>query len=413
MAHDSPDVLHVFAKRYRASLAGRTGSQANDFILDFRELLKGAHAEDSDTRVQAERRLRDAVERSNGKLSLDVHPRDPQMIYRVRLAREGGEPWLFAYLNAVSPTEERSALASCIASHAQANVPEAWRERWVLWMATLANAAQCGGAIQPLERDNLPLTNELLDLVAKLLAWPEKSLIRFASCVLCGDSKRLEQLQGRLESALQQLSLGALATFEDLGLTENPRTVRLCGPLKLVFPEGVLDLGLLKGAVALSGDDVRRASAIECPAVRVLTVENETTFTELVKRAGDTLLIQTSYPGRAVRALFSRLPVSLECWHFGDTDPAGFDILRDLRVSTGRMIQPLHMRFRPHVGSEELDTTQRQLIERLLDDTLMQDCHEELRTLLAAGSLGCHEQETLGLPTIPGWPFYQDPKEGG
>lgn len=407
MAHDPPDVLLVFARRYRSSLAGKTGSHANDFTLDYRELLKAAHAGDGEALVEAERRLREIADRSGGKLSLDVHRRDPRVIHRVRLAREGGEAWLFSSLNEVSPTEGRIAMASAIASHAQAKVPEEWRERWAQWIATHVEAARCGGPVQPLERDDLPLTHELLTLLERLLAWPEKSLIRFASCVLCGDSKRLQFLQGRLESALKQLSCGALTTLEDLGLTENPRTVRLCGPLTLVFPEGAVDLGLLKGTTAISEEDLRRATAIECHAARVLTVENETTFTELVKRAGDTLLIQTSYPGRAVLALFSRLPVSMECWHFGDTDPSGFDILRDLRAGTGRVIQPLHMRYRPHAASGKLDTPRRQVVERLLQDDLMRDCHAELNAMLAADALGRFEQETLGLPTLPAWPFYE------
>jgi hypothetical protein len=33
----------------------------------------------------------------------------------------------------------------------------------------------------------------------------------------------------------------------------------------------------------------------------------------------------------------------LEFWHFGDSDDAGFDILRVLRENSGREIHPLHM----------------------------------------------------------------------
>jgi hypothetical protein len=37
------------------------------------------------------------------------------------------------------------------------------------------------------------------------------------------------------------------------------------------------------------------------------------------------------------------LPAALECHHFGDSDEAGFEILRDLRDRSGRDLQPLHM----------------------------------------------------------------------
>jgi hypothetical protein len=407
MAREHPDVLRVFAERYRASHAGRTGANANDFTDDYRELLKAAQATDGDALVEAERRLRDAAQRSAGKLSLDRHPRDERLIHRVRLAREGGEAWLFALLGETSPTDQRAALAVCVQSHLDDQLPDVWRERWQQWLRSLADAAQHGSSVQPLERGDLPLSSELLTVLPRLLAWQEKSLLRFASCVVCGNSKRLEQLQSRIESALQQLSEGTLTTLEDLGITEKPRAVRLCGPLKLVLPEGTLDLGLLKGAVAISEDDLRRTLSVECSAARVLTIENDTTFMELVKLAGDTLLIQSSYPSRAVLALFERLP-EIECWHFGDSDPAGFDILRDLRARTRRAIRPLHMRYRPRSGTEVLSKAQLQLIERLLADCTIPDCREALLEMSEAGDVGQFEQEMLGPPTISGWPFYED-----
>lgn len=36
----------------------------------------------------------------------------------------------------------------------------------------------------------------LLSFLPKLLAWEGDSLVRFASCVLCGDSKLLESIGG-------------------------------------------------------------------------------------------------------------------------------------------------------------------------------------------------------------------------
>jgi DNA polymerase III delta prime subunit len=41
--------------------------------------------------------------------------------------------------------------------------------------------------------------------------------------------------------------------------------------------------------------------------------------------------------------LLTRLPAGLEFWHFGDSDDAGFDILRVLQEKSGREFQPLHM----------------------------------------------------------------------
>ena len=406
MARERPSVLAAFATRYRQSQAGRTGGSAKDFIMDYRELLRAAHAEDGEAHELAVMHLHDASRRSQGLLVLETHPRDDRLIHLVRLARAGGEAWLFAYLEEPSPAQERASLAAVFIAEADNAVPDAWKGRWETWCARLAQQASEGGAILPFTRDDLDANRELLSLCARLLHWRGESLMRFASCTLCGDSKRLEQLRAKLETCLRQLSEGGIHSLEDLGLMEKPRQVLLRGPLRLELPDGVLDLGPLHGPFTLSETDIRLATVVHCDAAHVLTVENETTFYELAKLGKDTLLIQTSYPGRAVLALMARLPVAIPLWHFGDTDPSGFDILRDLRERTGRAIRPLHMRFRPRSGSEALSCANAQLLERLVANPSMTDCHPELNAMHLAGSLGYFEQEMLGPPSLNVWPFY-------
>jgi hypothetical protein len=118
-------------------------------------------------------------------------------------------------------------------------------------------------------------------------------------------------------------------------------------------------------------EDIQRADEVATIARRCLTVENETSFEELAKLRSGELLVQTSYPGSGTLALVHRLPVTMEFWHFGDSDEAGFDILRVLRDKSGRDIESLHM-------------------ER--------------------GRIP-FEQESLGRPTKPTWPFYERPRQ--
>ncbi|GDY23584.1 hypothetical protein LBMAG56_49310 [Verrucomicrobiota bacterium] len=127
------------------------------------------------------------------------------------------------------------------------------------------------------------------------------------------------------------------------------------GPLRLKLDGEWLDLGRLHGAFRLSQSDIDRAEAIDTTAVRCLTVENETSFHELAKLRSGVLLIQTSFPGSATVALLKRLPATLEFHHFGDSDEAGFEILRDLRERSERNFQALHMeRGRPNFEQESL-----------------------------------------------------------
>lgn len=402
-------MLRTFAARYCDSQAGRTGVSSGDFTLDYLELIKAAGIEKSaDGRRLAEDRLRVAGHLSQGLLSLDTHPRDEKLILRVRLARQGGEAWLFAHLREASPTEERRRLAALFESFIDTDVTEAWQEPWKAWCGRLAAQALEGGGVQPFERDDLPVCRELMTTTARVLNWRQgESLLRFASCLICGSSKRLEQLEKKLEKTLAQATDGAVQSLKDVGLLEKPRRVLLHGPLRLELPGGTLDLGLLSGPVTPSETDIHLASAVHTAALRVLTVENEATFWELAKTNHDTLLVQTSFPGRAVVALLRSLPADTAMHHFGDTDPAGFDILRDLRERTGRTIAPLHMAFRPRPGADALDAAERRTARQLLASPLMADCHEVLQAMLDSGTKGDFEQETLGVPDLSEWPFYR------
>jgi DNA topoisomerase VI subunit A len=142
---------------------------------------------------------------------------------------------------------------------------------------------------------------------------------------------------------LENITNGAIRSLDDLGIIPNPRFVLVHGPLRLLLDGEWLELGRLQGSFRLAEHDIERAEQITTTATRCLTVENETSFHELAKLQSGELLIQTSYPGSGTLTFMRRLPRTLEFWHFGDSDDAGFDILRTLRENSGREIHPLHM----------------------------------------------------------------------
>jgi hypothetical protein len=393
MAHEPPDILKAFATRYRESQVGRTGVSASHFTLDYHKLLKAADATSAEARLLAEEHLRRAAGQSQGHLVLETHPRDEKLILLVRLKHDSGEEWLFKLLGEASPTQERTVLALLFESFHGSSLPDPW-------LMNLSRQSLIGGSIEPFKRDDLEGNRELLTVLSRVLEWKGESLIRFASCVICRDSKRLEKLQSSLETALRQING---QTLEELGLLEKPRQVLLHGPLRL---DG-LDLALLRGAVTISETDIHQAQSVACSATRILTIENETSFLELVKlNRGDNLLIQTSHPNRALVSLLARLAADLPSFHFGDTDPAGFDILRSLREKTGRPFHPLHMRFRCCEDAPALSVEDGKVLARLFNYACLADCHTELRAMIAAGNKGDFEQESLGRPDLAGWPFY-------
>jgi len=390
-----PPVLIALAEAFRESAAGRGGG-TRDFTIDFEKLLRRSGLADGDAREQAERDLAEAVGASGGSLGIDRHARSglPQ---RVRLMSGRGETWLFDRIGDLPPAAAREAVAGAFREAADLPVPEVEREAWRKWLHELAEAAMEGGSVVPFSRDDAGGNREILGILAGILAWPHESLIRYASSRLCGDSKALQRLRPRLEAALQGLRGRAGGGLDDFGIREVPRSVLLHGPLRLRFGGAVTDLGLLSGPVRISGDDISR-SIPETDSAHLLTVENESVFLELTRRNPGVLIIHTSFPGAATRMLLDKLPAWLECHHFGDTDPAGFDILRDLREKTGRAFQPFMMRPRP--GGVPLDAADLRTLDRLLGHPLMGDLHGLLAAIRAGGTKGAFEQEGVDLGDV-------------
>lgn len=121
----------------------------------------------------------------------------------------------------------------------------------------------------------------------------------------------------------------------------------LRGPLRLELDGRWLDLGLLEGVARIAASDLERATRLDTGATRCISIENETTLHELAKLDRSDLLIGTSFLGRGTRRLLERLPPAMEFWHFGDSDPAGFAVLADLRERAERPVKALHMTWRP------------------------------------------------------------------
>lgn len=251
--------------------------------------------------------------------------------------------------------------------------------------------------------------DELLRLLFQLTSreWSDGTLVRDASMQLGHGSKHLESQQSFIERGLAQL-FGRETPLEALGIQASNSVLHYCGPLALHLPDHrkILDLRFQS---TLSAPELEKAVSISTTAKRLLTVENhKTTFLQLALAddARSTLIVASSFPTQAVRLLLQKLPPDLPHYHFGDTDPTGWDILRKLREVSGREVQPFQMRWRTDEKFRLLTQRDRQVIDRLLSHLLMQDCHTHLQAMLDAGQRGDYEQESLRAPLLRTWPFF-------
>lgn len=400
-------VLETLATRYRASLAGRTDSATRDLLFPFNELLKTAGCLHGPERHEAVRALEE-LEAQN-VLLLERHRSDRSEILSVRLPLAQA-PALFHRLGVASPESQRESLANIFRTAREAAVPPGFQPQWEAFCNELAEAALSGASVRPFDRSKPAQTAQILRALPLLLAWEGESLLRFVSALLFRDSKFLEGVLARVEACLARLKGDPSAALSDFGIIRNEKSFLLHGPVSLRFDAGALQVGLLRNPVRIGATDIRRAN-LETAANRCLTVENAAMLHELAKLGGGTLLASSGSEGgfanSATIAFLRSLPAHVELWHFGDSDPKGFDILRDLRERSGRGIRSLHMLFRPLDGiCPALDAEDLRTIDRLLSSEHMTSAEKaELAGMRTAGHKGAFEQESLGRPA-PEWPFY-------
>ena len=68
------------------------------------------------------------------------------------------------------------------------------------------------------------------------------------------------------------------------------------------------------------------------------------------------------------------------------------------------------MNYRAGNHQQCLSLFDKNLLPKLLENPQLVDFHEEIRPMLDHQSKGDFEQETLGPPTIMGWPFFSHEK---
>ena len=399
-------MLSALAHAYERSRAGRTGKAARFCRIPFPDVTRGADCTDGEALELSRVALYELADTGIVRLRHPRRDRATILAVEVDPAREED---LFAILDRESPSERREQLAAVFSSAETWEAPPRWETNWKTMCLRFAQAAQTGGALAPFSRVDAKYTAELLRVTFELLHWTRESLIRFASCQLFGNSKELEQCRSSLETILSIVTEGEIHDLAQLGILENPRSCTVAGPMVIQFRDGSVDLQALRGPITLSLADVRKAVRIEMPVTRFCTIENPTTFHELSKlRSGTLFACSDGYAKPALREFIARLDPTIEMYHFGDSDPAGFDILRHLRAETARKIDSIHMKFRVGTTAEPLSPGDVILAQRLLTSAeLREEEKAVVQKMLDTGDKGDFEQERLGIPHFERWPFYE------
>ncbi len=390
-------------KDWMANRKRRVTEAVQPFRRDWDQLLEDAGITSAEDQQAA---LREA--QRTPQLRLVPRKRNPRFIDKIILPLES-EAWLHQQFGSQPGSAvQQQALDVVRAWSAKTHplIPEAWSAL----CQRLEAAFTIPRVLEPFRWLEPTRVDELLSLLFQITSreWPTGTLIRDASSHLCGNSKHLESQQSFLERALEAL-FGRETPLEALGIQTSHSTLHYCGQIVLHFADHTKPLDL-RYESTLSIAELEQTTHITTTAQRLLTVENrKTTFLQLVHADAQrsTLIVATSFPTQSVKLLMEKLPADLPHHHFGDTDPSGWDILRRLREIARASVQPIHMHWRPSSHATPLTQRDHQILDRLLADPRMTDCHAELQAMQNSGTKGDFEQESLGPPDLTAWPFYR------
>jgi hypothetical protein len=230
--------------------------------------------------------------------------------------------------------------------------------------------------------------------------------IRIVSQRIFLDSKHLERrVVKRLLSLAKQASGEQRDTDEEwldlLGLSRNPQTVWLKGPLICSVGSDKISTAVFPGGIGLSSQTIDCMTDLVCPAIRLLTIENLTSYHQWIGRHGgendDELVIYTGgFPNRTLQKFLSKLSTAFEgtattlkMRHWGDIDLGGIKIYKFLQANFLPELRPFRMdtaillQNESHAAAISSDYAEQ--IRQALAEEQYADWHELLQFMLDRG----------------------------
>lgn len=177
---------------------------------------------------------------------------------------------------------------------------------------------------------------------------PQEMYYRNFSVKQFGDSKRFEQLQGKISSLL--FKYGEFSekesVFDELGLVKTPSYIHIKGNATIYWQDGKwLDVGGLDGGIGISTADVKKIASVKVQDEKIVTIENLTSILSF-SEPNVCAVYLGGFCNHLRREFLMKVYESesaKEYFHYGDIDAGGFYIFEHLRTTTGIPFAPLMM----------------------------------------------------------------------
>ncbi|MEW6275466.1 MAG: Wadjet anti-phage system protein JetD domain-containing protein [Bacillota bacterium] len=249
-------------------------------------------------------------------------------------------------------TDKMSALRDILAP--LSGHPWGWVRKW--W--TEVEGALSRRRIAGLDLEDPEGYRDLVKILLALPEAPEGAPKRVLSQNVLHDSKRFEQaVEKRLLGILKKYGEDEFDTDEEyldsIGIVDYPKMILICGTVHFTLDEKVVNTGVFPGGVGLSADTVEKMKIKETGVRKVLTVENLTSYSNLVQssRAApftggpegsqfDLVIYTGGFPHRTLQKFLRKLANSFsnrqslsipEAYHWGDLDYGGIRIFEYIK----------------------------------------------------------------------------------
>lgn len=133
--------------------------------------------------------------------------------------------------------------------------------------------------------------------------------------------------------------------LEEFHVLSNPSYIYFKGNVEISYTDGSTVTARPNNPIAISSEVTDLISHVRLNCHRVITVENLASYNR-IRNEGDVFIFLSGYHNRAKQHFLKKLwqdNNSVKWYHFGDIDPDGYYILKNLIAGTGISFEPVYM----------------------------------------------------------------------
>lgn len=233
----------------------------------------------------------------------------------------------------------------------------------------------------------------LLDIFTQLLKLEEDMKKRDFSVKYLGDSKLFESVQGKVIKIIKDFDSNTYDSDEEVlaayNIVKNTSYAILKNKLIFKLNECVIDLDKLGFEYSLSDEMIRSLEIINSNVIKVITVENLTSFYSLDDK--DAVIIYLAgfhnYTKQALlKKIYANYP-NAEYLHFSDIDAGGFWIYQTLKEKTVIPFVPYRMNVKELIDNKnnlkKLTENDKKRLNKMLLDSRFEVFRETIEYMLA------------------------------